>query len=117
MDPWRTLAALKTVVRPGGCVVASIPNAQHALVVLGLIAERWKYSDSRLLDHGHLRFFTRNEIISLFDSAGFRIEVLRRNFCEHRLVGVTARVLSLYVLRDFFTLQYHVRARRLGKHE
>ena len=76
-DPARVLADVASVLAPGGQVVASIPNITHGAVRLALLQGRWSYTDTGLLDRGHLRFFDRSGVMELFDTAGFVVDELR----------------------------------------
>ena len=55
-------------------MVACIPNAQHWTLQAKLSIGDFRYEDSGLLDKTHLRWFTRQTIIEMFDQAGFQIE-------------------------------------------
>ena len=70
VDPQAVLAKWKDHLTPGGSVVASIPNVAHHSVVRGLLGGRWEYTDAGILDRTHLRFFTRETILELFEEAG-----------------------------------------------
>jgi len=63
-------------LRPGGRLIASIPNVRHHTVVRALLDGNWTYEASGLLDRTHLRFFTRRDIEDLFRDAGFTIAKL-----------------------------------------
>lgn len=76
VDPWAVLAELKNKLRSGGQLVASIPNVRHWSVLLNLLEGHWQYRDFGLLDRTHLRFFTRESIIQLFEGAGLRLTEL-----------------------------------------
>ncbi|GAB3247930.1 class I SAM-dependent methyltransferase [Nocardioides dilutus] len=76
-DPGRVLADVSTLLAPGGRVVASIPNITHGSVRLALLQGRWNYTETGLLDEGHLRFFDRAGVLGLFANAGFVVEELR----------------------------------------
>ncbi len=74
-DPWAALQSATARLRPGGAVVASIPNVRflpvlHKLVVRG----EWTYTDTGVLDRGHLRFFTKRSMVELFRSSGLEVE-------------------------------------------
>ena len=76
IDPWAALKRLQRVLKPGGWVVASIPNVRHYKVLKQLIQNgRWEYAEKGVLDRTHLRFFTKRTIPPLFASAG--MEVMR----------------------------------------
>lgn len=72
-DPLAFLRRARTWLRPGGVLVASVPNVRHHSVVRGLLAGDWTYEPAGLLDNTHLRFFTRREVEKLLFRAGFEI--------------------------------------------
>jgi GT2 family glycosyltransferase/2-polyprenyl-3-methyl-5-hydroxy-6-metoxy-1,4-benzoquinol methylase/glycosyltransferase involved in cell wall biosynthesis len=76
VDPLAVLVRVRSILAPRGFVVASVPNVAHGSVRLALLAGRFEYSSEGLLDRTHLRFFTRETIMQLFDDAGYRIEEL-----------------------------------------
>jgi len=57
-NPWDILAELTSFLKPGGYIVASIPNIQNITIVRDLIKGNWQYQDAGILDATHLRFFT-----------------------------------------------------------
>lgn len=61
------------LLAPGGSVVVSLPNIAHADVRLSLLAGRFEYRTVGLLDHTHLRFFTRDTIIQFAETNGFEV--------------------------------------------
>lgn len=111
VDPWAVVGNSKKYLRPGGWIVASIPNIRHVTIILGLILGRWTYTEHGLLDRTHLRFFTKREVMRLFDDDGFHVEKIRCNLSDHRPIAILAWVASLYYFRNFLSLQYHVRVR------
>ena len=89
VDPWEALKKLRVHLRAGGWLVASIPNVRHHKVVRRLIwPGRWRYEDDGVLDRTHLRFFTRESIVELAESAGFAVE---------RIEGINASSLPLWL--------------------
>ena len=77
-DPLRTVRYVKQLLRPDGCFVASIPNFAHGSVRLALLEGRLPYGEVGLLDHTHLRFFTRVTMERLFEDAGYVLGHLER---------------------------------------
>lgn len=77
VDPEKVLVKTRSILTPGGRVVASIPNVAHASVRLSLLGGRFRYRDDGLLDRTHLRFFTRESIEALFDAAGYELGEIR----------------------------------------
>lgn len=114
VDPWALLARQRTLLRPGGLVVASIPNIRYYITLWDLLVHgRWEYVDAGILDRTHLRFFTRTSIEAMFQQAGLSIVRVRRNIVARRDKRMLNRLLG-GALDDFLTLQYHIQARRDG---
>jgi 2-polyprenyl-3-methyl-5-hydroxy-6-metoxy-1,4-benzoquinol methylase len=111
-DPWGTMARYLQRLKPGGYVVASIPNVRNIALLYNLIIRgRWHYEDSGLLDRTHLRFFTRREIMKLFAAAGLDVELVSEN--RERL-SWKRRILAtplLALIPDMGVCQYLIRAR------
>lgn len=85
-DPEAVLRSCVGLLAPGGVVIVSIPNVSHADVRLSLLAGRFRYMSSGLLDRGHLRFFDRNGVEALAKSAD--LEILE-SFTVEREPGTT----------------------------
>jgi 2-polyprenyl-3-methyl-5-hydroxy-6-metoxy-1,4-benzoquinol methylase len=75
-DPWRVLHDVQRILKPGGYVVASIPNVAHGAVRLALWQGQFKYETYGLLDNTHLRFFTRRTVEELFEQTGYFVDVI-----------------------------------------
>lgn len=74
-DPWAALRQARSVLAPGGSVVASIPNVHNLATLFDLIGRGdWPYSASGVLDVDHVRFFTRRSAFRLFESCAFSVE-------------------------------------------
>ncbi|HEX2117001.1 MAG TPA: class I SAM-dependent methyltransferase, partial [Alphaproteobacteria bacterium] len=56
VDPWSAVRRLHGLLRPGGYLIASVPNVAHYSVSLPLLRGRWNYVRSGILDGTHLRF-------------------------------------------------------------
>lgn len=71
-DPAHALELAAAYLRPGGRIVATVPNVKHWSVVLPLLVQdRWEYTDTGLLARSSLRFFTMVEAAAMFRAAGF----------------------------------------------
>ncbi len=76
-DPVAALRQAHKLLKPGGVVVASIPNIRHFQTLWKVVVQGdWRYTSDGILDRTHLRFFTRNSIIELFCEAGYSIQQL-----------------------------------------
>lgn len=78
-NPAQTLVRVGKFLKPGGYVLASIPNIVHASVIFEMAQGRFEYNNVGLLDNTHIRFFTRQTIYSTFEAAGYCITALDRN--------------------------------------
>ncbi|WP_437960787.1 methyltransferase domain-containing protein [Sorangium sp. So ce119] len=74
-DPLAVLCRFLPHLEEDGHVIVSLPNVAAWPVRLGLLAGRFEYAPSGILDDSHLRFFTRASAIGLVERAG--LEVLR----------------------------------------
>lgn len=113
VDPWRAVARLKDWLKPGGCVLASVPNVRNHRALRSIVLRGdFAYADSGLLDRGHLRFFCRRNVEAMFLDAGFSVEALEENMGAY---GLRHRLLDRFTfgrLHEFFVLQYRIRARK-----
>ena len=73
-NPWQTLKFLRSQISNECAIYVSIPNIQHWSIIFGLISGNFNYTDSGLLDRTHIRFFTKNTIISMFNDCGFEVK-------------------------------------------
>lgn len=113
VDPWSTLPSLVSLLRPGGTVVASLPNINHVSAVMPLVLRgRWDYQNQGILDRAHLRFFVRETAEELLRSAGLTISKVAMNGLAWGSKGGLADRLTLGLLRRFFVEQYLIQATR-----
>jgi 2-polyprenyl-3-methyl-5-hydroxy-6-metoxy-1,4-benzoquinol methylase len=114
VDPWQAVDTFARAVRPGGVMIASIPNIRHISVSGPLLLRgHWDYADAGLLDRTHLRFFVRQTAIDMMDREGLAIETVQPapiGSRKHKL----ANALTFGVLRSLFALQYFIVARKTG---
>lgn len=73
-NPLEILKYCRGFLREEGCIIASIPNVMHISVMEQLLKGNFTYTEWGLLDKTHIHMFTYNEIIRIFDEAGYEIE-------------------------------------------
>lgn len=73
-DPYAVLARLRQLVRPGGYLLVSLPNARNVMLVKDLLLKgTFGYTKHGHRDWTHLRWFTRKDAVAAFDEAGFTV--------------------------------------------
>jgi len=69
--PQNVLAQCKGLLQPGGRLITSVPNAGYCGLIAELIQGEFRYRPEGLLDHTHLRFFTRRSLHRFFEEQGW----------------------------------------------
>ena len=112
VDPWAVLARLTPLLKPGGALIASIPNLRFYKVSLPLVVSgRWTYRDDGIMDRTHLRFFTWETIVHLVGSAGLAIDAVRTTGLDGKRNRQIWNALTFGRMRDLFIDRYILRAR------
>ena len=65
-EPEETLRRLIPYLKTDGSFLCSIPNIMHISVISSLLQGRFDYADAGICDKTHLRFFTLDSIVKLF---------------------------------------------------
>ena len=73
-DPLRLLQDCRDRLRPGGVLVASLPNSAHWYFRWNVFMGRFPQHERGLFDSTHLHFYAWDGWVALFARAGFRIE-------------------------------------------
>ena len=76
VHPSESLARVRSLLKPNGKIVFSIPNMSHISVRLMLLRGELQYGQTGLLDVTHLHFYTYEEVQRVFANAGFEISKL-----------------------------------------
>lgn len=116
-QPEAVLVNMKRYLKPGGMILASIPNIMHISVLGDLLNGNFTYQDSGILDRTHLRFFTKGEIQKMFSRAGYEIADMGNtriwiNEDQQKLIQ-TLCTLSTSQADAFMAYQYLVKAKKL----
>ncbi len=92
-SPDRVLLSMREHLNDNGYIISSIPNLMNASIIYDLLHGNFTYQDEGILDRTHIRFFTLNEIKSMFDKTGYNI--------NHIMLNVLAKE-STETYKDFF---------------
>ncbi|MEA2165463.1 MAG: hypothetical protein QOK37_3590 [Thermoanaerobaculia bacterium] len=76
--PIGVLRGYLDLLRESGSVIISLPNVGLWSVRMSLLAGRFRYQETGVLDHTHLRFFTRRTAREMIEQAG--LEIVRRTY-------------------------------------
>tara|TARA_B000000565_G_scaffold138454_1_gene104528 strand:+ start:1358 stop:3073 length:1716 start_codon:yes stop_codon:yes gene_type:complete len=77
VDPQKVIKMLLPLLKEEGQLIACIPNAQHWSLITNLLHGKWPQEDQGLFDRTHLRWFTREGIISLLQSLDLYIQDIK----------------------------------------
>ncbi|MBV9405207.1 MAG: class I SAM-dependent methyltransferase [Acidobacteriaceae bacterium] len=112
-------------LRPGGIILASVPNVAHWSLRLKLLFGRFDYTDTGLCDATHLRWFTEQSIKGLFlaqgleildvrHTVGYFLQVYRSGYFKvapDRLLRKSIRTMTKLYPR-LFACQFVIKARK-----
>jgi SAM-dependent methyltransferase len=85
--PGKALAEMRTMLRPGGQVLLSVPNFGHWYPRTRTVLGMFGYDRRGILDDTHLRFFTRATLRRLVRDCGFDV-------LEERATGLPLGTIS-----------------------
>ena len=77
--PWQALEKVKELLKPKGEIIASIPNILNIETISKLLSGGFRYEKAGVLDRTHLRFFTKREMLKMFEDIGMQAEILHGN--------------------------------------
>ena len=116
-NPWKIVENVKPFLKDDGVVIVSIPNIRHYTTIFNLLVRGlWSYNDRGIHDKNHLRFFTFKTIGEMFQSAGFEIVNVKRNYRiieKPHPLNKFSRLFSFFPLTNFTTFQYLITFRKI----
>jgi 2-polyprenyl-3-methyl-5-hydroxy-6-metoxy-1,4-benzoquinol methylase len=123
-DPWKLLVRLRPLLSPDAQIISSIPNIRNMALLNDLAYGTFTYEPAGLLDVTHIRFFTRYEIMKMFEETGYEILTMV-NARDPRIPPVTAETFPVSIemerivlknvdanaLAELQTIQFYLTAR------
>jgi methionine biosynthesis protein MetW len=73
IDPFAILEEGRSLLKPNGQMIVSLPNIVNLRVRLKIMFGRFEYEDAGILDRSHLRFFTLQTARKLVRDAGYEV--------------------------------------------
>jgi len=111
VDPWSFVAQLSRVLKPGGCVIASIPNLRTFTVIWNLLVRgRFDYASHGIMDQTHLRFFTKKTAIELLNTGELVVDRWQYSPFFPWSKSMILNLCTFGLFRHLLTEQYLVRA-------
>jgi 2-polyprenyl-3-methyl-5-hydroxy-6-metoxy-1,4-benzoquinol methylase len=111
-QPDLVLERVRAWLKPNGQLLVALPNVRHMSVLVDLLWRGdFRYQMSGVLDHTHLRFYTRKSASRFLSNCGWRIEA-----CRADVDGPKSRCLarwSLGMAEDFAAFAYNFSLRAI----
>jgi 2-polyprenyl-3-methyl-5-hydroxy-6-metoxy-1,4-benzoquinol methylase len=109
VDPWTAVQRLAELLRPGGQLHVSVPNARSKKLWLPLLLRgTFAYEPEGIMDVTHLRFFARRDAVAMVAAAGLEVVSVAHPPAETWKRRVAYRL----GLAEFLTIQWFIRARK-----
>ena len=104
-DPWGQLTKLRSLLKPNGHMIISLPNIRYWSALAPLVFRGdWHYTDAGILDRTHLRFFTKKTAIELCQQAGFTKVTCKSAIGRHLYLYLNT--LSFGLIEEFISPQW-----------
>lgn len=118
-DPERILQKLLSYLKADGSILCSVPNILNRHVISDLLRGKLEYQDAGILDRTHLRFFTMDSIVRVFERCGMEVTQMMATYDTEELDAEAEELMNaLYQIphiadRQLFQVyQYVFRAKR-----
>lgn len=122
-DPWDFLVRIRPLLTRNAQVIASIPNIRNLFFLEGLASGTFAYEPASLLDVTHIRFFSRADILRMFDETGYVVTEIG-NVRDYRIADMSAETFPVNLetanlvikavtpeaLAEYATIQFYIRA-------
>lgn len=117
VNPGKTIQKLKKYLKKDGVLIASIPNIREWNTMKKIFFQGdFRYEDSGILDRTHLRFFTKKNIIELFEENNFNVIKIKSSSAKSWFEYLYKLRFRKFILRllseEFLTVQYIIVARK-----
>lgn len=108
VDPLTVMEVLRTKSAPGGRIHISVPNARHITLLRDLIFRgTFGYTEWGHRDNTHLHWFTKRDMVSALEDAGWRDVVPTAGLSRYPAIARPLDLVTRGVSTDFLTLQWY----------
>jgi 2-polyprenyl-3-methyl-5-hydroxy-6-metoxy-1,4-benzoquinol methylase len=118
INPWAVRDKIIHWLKPGGLLLASIPNIRELKTVLKILLRgTFTYEDGGVMDRTHLRFFCKKNITNLLHTDKLKIEKITTNLAypeRDTKTRATLNSISFKLFEEFLARQYFVLTRKAG---
>lgn len=107
-DPLRIVARLADLLKPGAQLIFSVPNFRHYQNLWNIFVRGdFKYTDAGLLDHTHIHFFCRRNILEMIQQSGLELHKLETSLALENGYKWWLNRLTFGFFEEFLVYQYH----------
>ncbi len=110
INPQYVLGEARTYLAPQGCIITSLPNVRHYSTFVSLLfGGVWPERDRGIHDRTHLHFFTRKNMLTMFEKCQLTVKREKRNvrLIEHwSWTNIPGKLFDFWPFRGFLTFQY-----------
>lgn len=112
IDPYLIVKKMKKYLTPNGVFVASIPNIRNLKTFRNIfIRGSFKYDDAGIFDRTHLRFFTKKNMIELFENNDCKVQRIKSSL-EFKSGSVAFKnKITFGIFEEFLASQYYILAK------
>lgn len=119
VNPWHILQKLARVLKPGGCILISIPNIRDMYALYSILFKgSFEYKAQGIFDKTHMRFFCKKDMINLISSVdNLKLEriIPIQDIGSLNYKRKLFNKISLKIFEEFTTSQYLIKAIKNGK--
>jgi GT2 family glycosyltransferase len=113
-DPWKLLKEIKKFLKPGGYVIATIPNLMNYSVIKDLLNGKFTYNENTILNRNNNKFFTLIDIYKIFDECGYVNPFVFHYFTERtqeddKFINDICSIIGENMREYFFAYEYVVK--------
>ena len=111
-DPWSARDKIIQWLKPGGILLASIPNVREIKTVLKILLRgTFTYEEGGVMDKTHLRFFGKKNIVALLNTSELKIKKITSNLAwpgQDTKKRAFLNKMSFLLFEEFLARQYFV---------